>query len=208
MQCPVCHNEVAPQATFCNHCGASLAAAAPVAPNPGYAPVQPVQPSGYAEVPQAYTPPPAAGYAPPPGYQQAPPQGYPPQQGYPQQAQAGSGGLSANAAAAIAYITFIPGIIFLLIEPYNKTPLVRFHSWQSIGLAVVWFALWIVVFVLSMIMAFIPGFHLMFFLFPLFHFAIFIGMFIAWLLAIIKASKGEFFQLPIIGSFAMKQAQS
>jgi uncharacterized membrane protein len=198
MQCPVCHNEVAPQATFCNHCGAAIAAA----PTPGYVPVAPAASAGYSEVPPAYTAPPQ-GYAPPPGYQQ-PPQGYPPQG----QAPAGSGGLSATAAAAIAYITFIPAIIFLLIEPYNKIPLVRFHSMQSLGLAIVWFALWVVVFVLSMFMAFIPGLHLLFFLFPLVHLAIFVGMFIAWLLAIIKASKGEFYKLPFIGDFAMKQAQS
>jgi uncharacterized membrane protein len=198
MQCPVCHNEVAPQATFCNHCGASLAAAAPVAPTPGYAPVQPVQPSGYAEVPQAYTPPPA-------GYQQAPP-GYPPPQPQPP-APAGSGGLSANSAAALAYLTFIPAIIFLLIEPYSKTPLVRFHAWQSIALNVVWFALSILVMVLSLFVAFIPFLRWVVFLFPLFHLALFALMFIAWLMAIIKASKGEFFKLPIIGNFCMNQAQ-
>jgi hypothetical protein len=31
MQCPVCHNEADSQSAFCNHCGASLTAAAPVA---------------------------------------------------------------------------------------------------------------------------------------------------------------------------------
>jgi len=194
----VCHNEVAPQATFCNHCGASLAAAATA---PGYTPVPPAPAAGYTEVPPAYTAPPS-GYAPPPGYQQAPPTGYPPQQ-----AAAGSG-LSPSAAAAISYITFIPAIIFLVVEPFNKTPLVRFHAWQSIGLNVVWFGLWILVFILSMFMAFIPFLRWMVFLFPLVHLAIFAGMFIAWLLSIIKASKGEWFKLPIIGDFAMKQAQS
>jgi uncharacterized membrane protein len=203
MQCPVCHNEVGSQSTFCNHCGASLSAAAP-APAPGFTEVPPAYtqaPPAYTQAPPAYTTPP--GYsAPPPGYGQAPPQAYP------SPAAAGSSGLSPTAAAAIAYITFIPAIIFLVIEPYNKTPLVRFHSFQSIALAVVWFALWIVVFVLSMFMAFIPGLRLMFFLFPLIHFAIFLGMFILWLMAILKASKGEFYKLPIIGDFAMKQAQS
>jgi uncharacterized membrane protein len=33
-----------------------------------------------------------------------------------------------------------------------------------------------------------------------------IAFFIAWLIAIIKASKGEFFKLPFIGAFAAKQA--
>jgi uncharacterized membrane protein len=183
MQCPACHNEVAPQATFCNHCGAPLAAAAPQQP--------PV--------------PPQAAY-PPPAYPQAPPAYAAPPQGYPQAAPgAGSSGLSANAAAAIAYITFIPAILFLIIEPYNKTPLVRFHSFQSIGLAVVWFALWVIMMVTSMVLIFMPFIHLL--LVPC-YFLVGLGVFIAWLVAILKASKGEFFKLPIIGDFAMKQAQS
>ena len=198
MQCPVCHNEVGPQSTFCNHCGASLSAAAA----PGFTEV-PSPSAGYTEVPSAYTAPPQAGYAPPPGYGQAPPQAYP---GPP---AAGSSGLSSTAAAAIAYITFIPAIIFLVIEPYNKTPLVRFHSFQSIALAVVWFGISMVLLVLSMFFAFIPVLRVLtLFLFPLLHLAIFIGMFILWIMAIMKASKGEFYKLPIIGDFAMKQAQS
>ena len=43
-------------------------------------------------------------------------------------------GLTDNAAGAIAYITFIPAIIFLAIPPYNTSPFVRFHAWQSIFL--------------------------------------------------------------------------
>jgi uncharacterized membrane protein len=172
----VCHNEVGPQSTFCNHCGAPLSA-----PAPGAVPPQPPAPSpAYAQTPPAY-PPPAA---------------------------ASSPGLSTNSAAAIAYITFIPAILFLVIEPYNKVPLVRFHSFQSIGLAIVWFALWFVVMLVSMFFAFVPGLHLLFFFFPILHFGIFIVMFILWLMAILKASKGEFYKLPIIGDFAMKQAQS
>ena len=200
MQCPVCHNEVGSQSTFCNHCGASLSAAAPA---PGFTEVPPPT-AGYSEVPAAYTAPPQSGYAPPPGYAQAPPQAYP---GQP--AAAASSGLSANSAAAIAYITFIPAIIFLVIEPYNKTPLVRFHSFQSIALAVVWFGISMVLLVLSMFFAFIPFLRVLtLFLFPLLHLAIFAGMFILWILAIMKASKGEFYKLPVIGDFAMKQAQS
>jgi uncharacterized membrane protein len=35
-----------------------------------------------------------------------------------------------------------------------------------------------------------------------------IAVFILWLMAIIKASKGEWFKIPFIGDFAMKMAQS
>ena len=45
-----------------------------------------------------------------------------------------SSGLSDNAAGALAYVTIIPAIIFLLLEPYNKKQFVRFHAWQCIFL--------------------------------------------------------------------------
>ena len=50
-------------------------------------------------------------------------------------------GLSDNALGAIAYITVVPAIFFLAVEPYNKKPYVRFHAWQSIMLSVVAFIL-------------------------------------------------------------------
>jgi uncharacterized membrane protein len=187
MQCPVCHNEVGAQSAFCGHCGAPIAAAA--------APSVPPQ--------SAYVPPPATGFAPPAA-------GYPPPAaGYPPPVAAASPGLSPNAAAALSYVTIIPAILFLIIEPYSKIPLVRFHAMQSIGLAVVWFVLWIAIFICSMFFAFIPGLHfIMIFLFPLLHFALLIGLFILWLICVLKASKGEWFKIPMIGDFAMKQAQS
>ena len=44
-------------------------------------------------------------------------------------------GLSDEAASGIAYLTFIPAIIFLVVAPYNTSPKVKFHAWQSIFLA-------------------------------------------------------------------------
>jgi uncharacterized membrane protein len=152
-----------------------------------------------APAPEAVTPP--AAYIPPPAT--APASGYPAAA-----ATAESSGLSPNAASAIAYITFIPAILFLVMAPYNKTPIVRFHSFQSIGLNVVWIALWIVVAVCAMVLAFIPFLRILVFLIPLLYFAVGIGFFILWLVTILKASKGEWFKLPLIGDFAMKQAQS
>lgn len=183
MQCPVCHTEVGPQNTFCTSCGTSLAGASaspqpPPAyeqtPTPAYAPVQTA---------------PAGGYAPPP------PGAAP---------VAGSQGLSESAAAAIAYITFIPAIIFLVIEPYNKMPLVRFHSFQCIALTLAAFVLHIGVMIVGIVLHFIP---LMWILTSLVHLAITVIIFLAWLMAIIKASKGEWYKLPIIGQFAEKMAR-
>jgi uncharacterized membrane protein len=124
---------------------------------------------------------------------------------YAVQPVAASSGLSENAAGAIAYLTIIPAIIFLVIEPYNRIPFVRFHSWQSIGLCVVAFVLQVVVSILEMMVHFIPGIVL---LFSLIHLTIGLGLFIVWLFVILKASKGEWYKLPLIGDFAEKQARS
>lgn len=122
-----------------------------------------------------------------------------------QPAAAASSGLSENAAGAIAYLTIIPAILFLVIEPYNRMPFVRFHAFQSIGLTVVWVALWIAVTILRVALHFIPLIGLLFLFVDL---AICVGMFIVWLIAIMKASKGEWYKLPFIGDFAEKQARS
>jgi uncharacterized membrane protein len=42
--------------------------------------------------------------------------------------------LTENVAGALAYLTFIPAIFFLLRPPYNRNPFVRFHSVQSLML--------------------------------------------------------------------------
>jgi len=104
------------------------------------------------------------------------------------------GGLSETAAGAIAYLTIIPAIIFLAMEPYNRSSFVRFHSWQSIFFGVT-------VAVVHTILAIIPivGWLL---LAP-----VSLGFLILWILVIVKASKGERFKIPFIGNFAEQQAR-
>jgi uncharacterized membrane protein len=124
---------------------------------------------------------------------------------YAVQPVAAGSGLSENAAGAIAYLTIIPAIIFLVIEPYNRIPFVRFHSWQSIGLCLAALVLQVIVSILEIMVHFIPGIVL---LFSLIHLAIGLGLFLVWLFVILKASKGEWYKLPLIGDFAEKQAHS
>ena len=119
---------------------------------------------------------------------------------------AASSGLSDTAAAALSYVTIIPAIIFLVLEPYNKKPFIRFHSIQCLALAAVSIVLHIGVFIIGSVLHVIPimgavigaGLHLI----------VTLCIFIAWLMCIIKASQGQWFKLPIIGDFALKQAQS
>jgi uncharacterized membrane protein len=45
-------------------------------------------------------------------------------------------------ASALCYVPLlITGIIFLVLEPYNKKPVIRFHAFQSIFLGAVFIAL-------------------------------------------------------------------
>ena len=113
--------------------------------------------------------------------------------------------MSDNAAGAIAYLTIIPAIIFLILEPYNKRPFVRFHSIQCLGLAVVSFVLQIGVTILGLILHVVPVLGAI--VGSILHLLVFICVFIAWLMCIIKASQGQWFKLPVIGDFAEKQAR-
>src|SRR5258708_39867332 len=45
-----------------------------------------------------------------------------------------AGGLPDNVAGMLAYVTFIPAIVFLVLEPYSRNRFVRFHAFQSIFL--------------------------------------------------------------------------
>lgn len=101
-------------------------------------------------------------------------------------------GLSDNAAGALAYITIIPSIIFLLVEPYNKNPFVKFHAWQNIGIVVGWFAcsLVLVIPILGWIIGLVGD----------------LALFICWIICIVKAAGGGKFMIPVIGQFAEKQA--
>jgi len=47
-------------------------------------------------------------------------------------------GLADNVAGMLAYFTIIPAIVFLVLEPYNRSRFVRFHAWQSIFFNVAW----------------------------------------------------------------------
>lgn len=104
------------------------------------------------------------------------------------------GGLSENAAGTIAYITFIPAILFLAMEPYNRSSFVRFHSWQSIffGIAVI---------VVDLILGIIP--IIGWIIAPILSF----GLLIVWIIVLMKASRGERYKLPFIGNLAEQQAK-
>jgi uncharacterized membrane protein len=104
-------------------------------------------------------------------------------------------GLSENTAGALAYVTIIPAIVFLVMEPYNRSTFIKFHCWQCISLCVVCF-------VINIVLGFIP--IIGWIIIPFFMLAVLAVV----IFAIVKASQGSKLMLPVIGAFAEKQANS
>jgi uncharacterized membrane protein len=115
-----------------------------------------------------------------------------------------SSGMASNIAAMLAYFTFIPAIIFLVLEPYNKDRYVRYHAFQSLFFHGAWIAAWIAMIILGIILGTIPVLGLLIHL--LLDLALFIGGFITWLILVIKAYGNQKFHLPVIGNMAEEQA--
>lgn len=120
----------------------------------------------------AYPPPPPPNYMPPP---------------------AAGAGLSDTAASALAYLTFIPAVIFLVLAPYNQKPVIKFHAIQELGLTVIGLCL-----------------HFILVFLPFLGWAIWgvgwIALLVVWVICIVKASQGSAFVLPLIGRFAAEQS--
>jgi uncharacterized membrane protein len=115
--------------------------------------------------------------------------------------RASQSGLSENAAGGLAYITVIPAIVFLLVEPYNRSSYIRFHSWQCIFLAIAWFVIDFAIAIFGRVFSYM-GLFWFYGLYPL----VSLLMLILWIMVLIKAFNGERFKLPIIGDLAEKQA--
>jgi len=116
-------------------------------------------------------------------------------------AQAQVGGLTENVAGALAYVTIIPAIIFLVLEPYNKNRFVRFHAFQNVFFHIALIILWVGLGVFGHIP--LLGWASLL-LWPL------IGLagFVIWLVLLFKAFQGQRFKLPVIGDLAEQQANN
>ena len=109
--------------------------------------------------------------------------------------------LDQNVASALCYLAgLITGVLFLILEPYNRDKTVRFHAFQSIfaNLTVI-----VAAFVLTTL-AYMPFLGLLFtfaigFVLPLASIAL-------WIILMYKAYNRERLVLPIIGPLAEKQA--
>jgi uncharacterized membrane protein len=109
-------------------------------------------------------------------------------------------GLSDNAAGGLAYITIIPAIVFLIVEPFKRSSYVRFHAWQSIFFFVAWAVIDILVMAVQNLVP--SAVFLTLTVLQLVGLAIFV----VWLIVFISAFNGKRIKLPIIGDLAEKQA--
>ena len=108
-----------------------------------------------------------------------------------------SEGLAENVAAALCYVLgLVTGILFLILTPYNKNPLIRFHAFQSIFLNV---ACIVASIVLNMVFVMLHMWTLL----PLISLGI-LGIFIYML---VMAYQGKTIVLPVIGPLAQQQSR-
>ena len=147
---------------------------------------------------------PAGGAAPDPGAA-AGAQYSNPQPGYSApQAVAGSG-MEDNLAGALCYVMgFITGVLFLVLEPYNKRPFVRYHAFQSIFFNVGVIALFIALGIVGMILSAIV--HLFAPVMLPVNLIVYFLVFAMWLVCMFKAYNRQWFQLPVVGALALKQS--
>jgi len=135
--------------------------------------------------------------------------------GQAQRAQTSSG-LQENVAGLLCYLFgFITGIIFLVLEPKNKT--VRFHAFQSILFSVAYCVLSVAISIFNTGVAFVAPYPITYYsisnilysmsgLFALLNTAINILCFVLVILLMVKAYQGQKWKLPIIGNMAEQWA--
>ena len=112
-----------------------------------------------------------------------------------------SGAMADNVASALCYLVgLITGIIFLVLAPYNKNPVIRFHAFQSIFMNVAWI---VISFGLNIVLGMMHLWSL-FFLSSLVGFA----FIILWVVMLIQTYQGKTIVLPLIGPIAQQQARN
>jgi len=105
------------------------------------------------------------------------------------------GGLGRNVAGLLCYVPpLVGGVVFLILEPYNHDPFVRFHAFQSIFFSAA-------VLVLSIVLAFIPLIG------PVLYPLLWLAAVVIWVLLLVQAAQNKKWKLPVIGDLAEKQAE-
>lgn len=124
----------------------------------------------------------------------------------PARAEGKVGFLPEGIAGALAYLTFVPAVVFLLVEPYSKNRFVRFHSVQCLLLWVAALVTAAALKLASLALFIIPVAGPLFVV--LISAVLGFGAFVIWLVLLVKAFQGETFKLPVLGEVAEQYALS
>ena len=115
-------------------------------------------------------------------------------------------GMQDNVAGALCYLLgLITGVLFLVLEPYNRNREIRFHAFQSIflniamivvaiGFSILGTAMSIMIPILGHLM--LAGVSMI----------VWLGAIVLWLVLMFKTYSGSKIVLPVIGPMAQKQA--
>jgi uncharacterized membrane protein len=113
-------------------------------------------------------------------------------------------GLQENVASALCYLLLVlSGVLFLVIEPYNRNHVVRFHAFQSIFVWVGVVIASIAVAIISQFWALIPFIGRL--VSSVVWSAFGVGVFVLWVVLMYKAYNREKWILPVVGPLAEKQ---
>ena len=106
-------------------------------------------------------------------------------------------------AGAVAYF-FLPAILFIFVQPYNKNRFVRFHSFQCLGFFLAALVVAALLRVTGYALFFIPTVGPLLLL--LVSMVAGLGLFAIWVVLVVKALQGERFKLPGVGDFAERNS--
>lgn len=118
----------------------------------------------------------------------------------PSVAQGKVGVLPESLAGALAYLSFVPALVFLLRDPYRQNRFVKFHSVQCLIFWIVGAVLALALRLFGMLVFFIPLVGPL--LVVIVDVAVLFAAVLLWLVLIVKALQGEIFMLPWIGAVA------
>ena len=116
------------------------------------------------------------------------------------------GTLRENLMGALAYLTFIPAVVFLLVDRNHKSPFVRFHSVQCLLFWIVSIAAAALVRLFILLLLFVPAVGPLLVLLVVTIVAL--AALFLWIVLVIKAFRGERFALPLIGALAKQYSSS
>jgi|SRR5579863_2550783 len=114
--------------------------------------------------------------------------------------------LPENIAGGVAYLTFLPAIVFLFVEPYRKSPFVRFHSLQCVLLWGAGILLTVALKLAGMLLFLVPVAGPLFV--TIMDVLAGLAAIFVWLALVVKALQGEMFKLPWLGKFAEQHTRA